>query len=183
MSDLPAQPVDDAKTTVLTLVDGLHFRARTPTGFTVDIDSRIEAGERAVAPSPMELQLVALGGCGAMDAMSILRKMRQDVAAYEVRLTYARAPEHPRVYTAVHIVHAVPACRVGRSERASRNRADDDPLLSRVRHALPEGGDLRSAMKSPMTVSGVVITGDVSPAERRRGVPVAPAARSRARVN
>ncbi len=107
MSDAPAQRSNMPRATVLTLIDGLHFRATTPSGFTIDIDSRIDAGERAVAPSPMELQLVALGGCGAMDAISILRKMRQDVKAYQVRLSYTRAPEHPRVYTSVGIVHAI----------------------------------------------------------------------------
>ncbi len=93
--------------TVLRLKDGLHFVATTPAGFTVDLDSKVEAGPDAVAPSPMELQLIALGGCGAMDSVSILRKMRQDVTAYEVRLSYTRALEHPRVYTSVQIVHVV----------------------------------------------------------------------------
>jgi putative redox protein len=55
----------------------------------------------------MELQLLALGGCGAMDTISILRKMRQDVTDYEVRLTHERSSEHPRVFTSITMTHAV----------------------------------------------------------------------------
>lgn len=53
----------------------------------------------------MELQLVALGGCGAMDVISILRKMRQEVTSYRVRLDAKRAEEHPRVYTSIVMTH------------------------------------------------------------------------------
>jgi putative redox protein len=78
----------------------------TGSGFEVALDSSVD-GSLLSAPSPMELQLVALGGCTAMDAISILRKMRQDVTSYEVRLTGERATEHPRVYTAIHVVHVL----------------------------------------------------------------------------
>jgi putative redox protein len=61
----------------------------------------------------MELQLVALGGCTAMDVISILRKMRQEVSGYDVRLTGERAPEHPRVYTSVLIEHTIRGTGVG----------------------------------------------------------------------
>jgi len=92
---------------VVRLQEGLRFVAITPSGFEIAMDSRIEPGERVSAPNPMEMQLAALGGCGAMDTISVLRKMRQEITAYEVRLTYRRAPEHPKVYTAVELVHAV----------------------------------------------------------------------------
>ena len=91
--------------TVLRLRDGLRFTATTPSGFEVELDSAVEPAEAVSAPSPMELQLVALGGCTAMDVISILRKMRQDVTSYEVGLTHTRAAEHPKAYTSVQIVH------------------------------------------------------------------------------
>ena len=88
----------------LRLEEGLRFVAETGSGFQVNLDSRSDI-ESMTAPSPMELQLVALGGCTAMDVISILRKMREDVTAYDVRLAGERAEEHPRVYTAVTIEH------------------------------------------------------------------------------
>lgn len=105
MSNEPDQPTTSIPTTVLHLQEGLHFVARTPSGFEVQLDSRTEAGGPPAGPSPMELQLVALGACGAMDTLSILRKMRQDVTAYEVHLTQTRAAEHPRVFRTIRIMH------------------------------------------------------------------------------
>ena len=50
----------------------------------------------------MEMILLGLAGCTAMDVISILQKKRQDVTAFEIRVHADRAEEHPRVFT--HIV-------------------------------------------------------------------------------
>lgn len=92
---------------VLRLQDGLHFKANTASGFELDIDSTLTPNERLAGPKPMELQLVALAGCTAMDVISILRKMRQDVSSYEVRVANKRQQEHPKVYTSVELLHEV----------------------------------------------------------------------------
>jgi putative redox protein len=89
--------------TRLHLVDNLHFTARTLTGHELHLDS-ITSDDGAGA-TPMELQLVALGGCTGMDTISILRKMRLDITSYDVTLTSERAEEHPRVYTAIRLTH------------------------------------------------------------------------------
>ncbi len=91
--------------TRLHLVDALRFTGTTADGHVVELDSNAE-GPPAAA-TPMQLQLVALGGCTAMDTISILRKMRQDVTGYDVVLTSERGEEHPRVLTAVEMVHQV----------------------------------------------------------------------------
>jgi putative redox protein len=89
----------------LTLVDGLKFDVHTASGHTLRIDTTEASGGEGSAASPMELQLAALGGCGAMDVMSILRKMRQDVIAYEVTVAAERSLEHPKKYTSATIAH------------------------------------------------------------------------------
>jgi putative redox protein len=99
----------------LRLEDGLRFVATTGSGFEVALDSRSDT-ESMTAPSPMEMQLVALGGCTAMDVISILRKMRQDVSTYDVKLTGERALEHPRVYTEIVIDHEIRGTGVGREQ-------------------------------------------------------------------
>jgi len=85
---------------------GLVFTATTKAGFTLKLDSTT-ADHTAAAPSPMELQLMALGGCTGMDVISVLRKMRQDVTAYDVTLSGERAAEHPRLYTSIVMTHRV----------------------------------------------------------------------------
>jgi putative redox protein len=97
----------------LSLIDGLKFGVHTQSGHTLTIDTNIASGGEGSGPSPMELQLAALGGCGAMDILSILRKMRQEITAYDVTLTAERAAEHPRVYTDVVIAHAFRGHAIG----------------------------------------------------------------------
>ena len=47
----------------------------------------------------MELLAVALGGCTAMDVVSILMKMRQPLEGFASRSRGERAEEHPKRFT------------------------------------------------------------------------------------
>lgn len=91
----------------VSLMDGMAFDAEPTSGHVVRVDSAPEVGGNERGPRPMELILMGLGGCTAMDVISILRKMRQDVTAYEVILKGERATEHPRVFTAITVEHVV----------------------------------------------------------------------------
>jgi len=89
-------------------LDGdMSFRATTESGHDITMDADAEAGGRNAGPRPMEVVLVALAGCMAMDVISILRKKREPVEAYEVRVSAQRREEHPRVFTAIHLEHVV----------------------------------------------------------------------------
>ena len=80
------------------------FVAVTPSGHaqTLDTDS-----ERSTAASPMELLLIALGGCTAVDVISILKKKRERVTDYRVEVRGERRAEHPRAYTRLEVRHIV----------------------------------------------------------------------------
>jgi putative redox protein len=80
---------------------GRRFVAESGSGHTVVMD---DAGGDT-GPKPMELTLLALGGCTAFDIISILRKKRQQVTGYEVELRAEQAPEPPMVFTRVEIKH------------------------------------------------------------------------------
>lgn len=86
---------------------GMTFAAQSNSGHTITLDAAPEVGGREQGARPMELILLGLGGCTGMDVISILRKMRQDVTAYEVRLKAERAPDHPRVFTRIMVEHVV----------------------------------------------------------------------------
>lgn len=58
-------------------------------------------------PAPMELVLMALGGCTGMDVISILQKMRQDVKNFEINLTAEKAQEYPKIFTKIHLEYVV----------------------------------------------------------------------------
>jgi len=67
----------------------------------------LDSGDGAVAASPMQALLGALGACAAMDVISILRKMRMKVTAYELVVEGERSEEHPRVFTSIEVLHRI----------------------------------------------------------------------------
>ncbi len=90
-------------TATLKWIDGLQFVGRVGNGPAVVLDSH----EGGSGPSPMELLLLGIGGCTAMDVISILQKKRAQVSGLEINLSGERAEEHPKRYTKVHIEYVV----------------------------------------------------------------------------
>jgi putative redox protein len=80
------------------------FIGTPPSGHAQLMDSK---GDRRAAPTPVELLLVSVAACTAMDVQSILEKKRQDVTAYNVEITGTRADDHPKKFTAFHVHHIV----------------------------------------------------------------------------
>jgi putative redox protein len=64
----------------------------------------------------MELLLVALGSCTAVDVIGILKKKRENITDYRVEVRGARHTEHPRSYIAHEVHHVVTG--IGVSEKA-----------------------------------------------------------------
>ena len=77
------------------LIGGLKFSASADSGHEVLMDGPSEHGGQDSAARPMELLLMGLGGCTGMDAISIMRKKKQDVTGLTINLTGTRADEHP----------------------------------------------------------------------------------------
>ena len=69
---------------------------------TLDTDST-----RSAAPTPMELLLIALGSCTAVDVIGILQKKREDVREYRVEVHGERRDEHPRSFSRMEVHHVV----------------------------------------------------------------------------
>jgi putative redox protein len=88
------------------LMGGFAFRATFGSGHAITLDASPPVGHDG-GPRPMELLPAALAGCSGMDVIGILRKMRQDVTGYEVRVSAERAEQHPQVLTAVALEHVV----------------------------------------------------------------------------
>ncbi len=83
--------------------EGASWRAETEGGHALVIDGSPDIGGQDLGPRPLELMLLGLGGCTAMDVLSILRKKRQRVADCKIELSAERAEEHPRVFTKIHV--------------------------------------------------------------------------------
>ena len=93
----------DAKASVHSAGEGF-FIGVTPSGHAQVMETDTE---RASAATPMELLLIALGGCTAVDVASILKKKRERVSDYRVEVRGFRREEHPRAYTRIEVRHVV----------------------------------------------------------------------------
>jgi putative redox protein len=58
-------------------------------------------------PSPMEMVLMGLCGCTAVDVVSILRKKREPFTSLTVTAEAEQAAEAPRVFTHIHLTYHV----------------------------------------------------------------------------
>ena len=89
------------------------FIGISPSGHAVTLDTD---HERASGPTPMELLLIALGSCTAVDVISILKKKREDVTDYRVEVSGTRRDEYPRSFKQLCVHHVITGHRV--SEKA-----------------------------------------------------------------
>jgi putative redox protein len=53
--------------------------------------------------SPMQMLLMGVGGCTAIDVVDILRKQRQPLEGLEIEISGDRGEEYPKPWTAIHI--------------------------------------------------------------------------------
>jgi len=83
--------------------DKVHLEAKNEQGIIVHMDGSPDIGGEDLGARPMQLVLMALGGCTSMDMLSMLKKMREEVKTYKVSVQADRATEHPMVFTKIHI--------------------------------------------------------------------------------
>lgn len=88
----------DAK---VTWKSNLSFEGTADTGFFLPLDADVKVGGANEGFKPMELILLGLAGCTAMDTISILQKKRQQVTAFQVTAHAERAEDHPKVFTKI----------------------------------------------------------------------------------
>lgn len=103
-------------------VEAMCFDGIANSGHHVIVD-----GDSKKGGSPMELVLVALCGCTAYDVVSILQKKREPFTAVEVSAQAEKAPEPPRVYTAIKLHYRV-------AGKVSRKAVEDAVRLSKEKY-------------------------------------------------
>jgi putative redox protein len=104
----------------------MSFDGTADSGFTVPLGSLPENSGDDDGFRPMELLLIGLGGCTAMDVISILEKKRQKVTSFEVQVHAERADKHPRVFTNAAIEYILTGHQINREavERAVQLSAE-----------------------------------------------------------
>lgn len=85
-------------------IDNMAFEADVKGHkIVLDAESHVGGGDRGVPPKI--LMLVALGGCTAMDVISILKKMRVDVVNLNVKVEGDLTDEFPKHFYKIHVIY------------------------------------------------------------------------------
>ena len=74
------------KITLNRINDNFHFELKNERGHIVNVDSRPEFGGDDMGASPMELVLMGVAGCSAIDMISILKKQRQEITSFKAEV-------------------------------------------------------------------------------------------------
>ena len=74
-------------------------------GHKIIIDAEENVGGEDMGPRPKPLMLAALGGCTAMDVVSILRKMRVNFETVNVKVDGELTEEHPKHFYKIHLTY------------------------------------------------------------------------------
>lgn len=70
--------------------ENFHFELKNDRGHIVNVDARPDFGGNDMGPSPMELVLMGVAGCSAIDMISILKKQRQEITSFKAEVEGVR---------------------------------------------------------------------------------------------
>jgi putative redox protein len=104
--------------------EGLAFEGGPEGGVQIGVDSDGASGQ-----TPMQLLLMSLAGCMAVDVLMILQKSRVPVETLEVEVTGVRAETPPKRYVSVELV-----CRITGPSQDDQAKLDRAIELSRDRY-------------------------------------------------
>jgi putative redox protein len=85
----------------------LSFTGTADSVFELPMGSDIDVGGDDDGFRPLELVAIGLAGCTGMDVISILKKKRQEITGFEVRVQAEQAEQHPMVFTRAVIEYEV----------------------------------------------------------------------------
>lgn len=81
-----------------------HLEGKGISNIPVNIDGSEKIGGSNSGARPMELVLMALGSCGAIDIINILKKQRQEPEEFQVEISGNRDPDNiPSVFTDINV--------------------------------------------------------------------------------
>jgi len=81
----------------------MQFESDNPSGKTVLMDTSPENGGHSSGLSPKAMMLSSLAGCSGLDVVSILDKMKVEVADFKMDTYGELTNEHPKYYHTVSV--------------------------------------------------------------------------------
>jgi len=89
--------------TRLKWVEKASFVAESGSRHAIVVDGSPDIGGRELGARPMELMLMSVGSCSAMDVVHILNRQRQVFSDIVVEVEGDRADTDPKVFTAIRM--------------------------------------------------------------------------------
>ncbi|AKQ47732.1 osmotically inducible protein OsmC [Rufibacter radiotolerans] len=81
------------------------FDAKDANGHVIGTDTSREGGGQDYGVRPMQMLLMALGGCSGIDVVMILKKQRQTVTAFKMDISGEReAGKEPSLWKTIHVI-------------------------------------------------------------------------------
>ncbi|MCL5266502.1 MAG: OsmC family protein [Bacteroidetes bacterium] len=88
-------------------VEGNTYVGKGESNHWVTVDASPNSGGADAGTRPMELLLIALAGCTAMDVESILKKKRAGMTNLEVEVSGEKQDEYPKRFRDIHITYII----------------------------------------------------------------------------
>ena len=117
----------------------MHFQGSSEFTHEVPIDHAPPLGT-GEGIKPTELLLMSLAACSGQTVISLLEKMRQNVAAFTVRADADKREDHPQVFTAIRLEFRIEGKDLDRAlvEKAVRlSEGKYCPVWAMLKQAVP----------------------------------------------
>jgi len=88
-------------------VDGQQFIGTNERSLPVVMDSLPEGGGKGEGIKPTELFLMGIAGCTAIDVISIMKKKRQVITEFSVKVEGVQREEHPKMFTDIKLIYKI----------------------------------------------------------------------------
>lgn len=108
------------KITLKRMDDGFNMEAVDEMGHQVRMDTSAEQGGKNNGVRPMQMLIMGLGGCTAIDVIMILKKQRQDIQDFGISIEADREEgKEPSLWSNAHLVFSFKGnIDAGKAERA-----------------------------------------------------------------
>ena len=80
-----------------------QFESDNPSGHAFTMFDKSQDNGDVIGFAPKALMLSSLAGCSGLDVVSLLEKMRAEVADFKIEVTAELTDEHPKFYNKVKV--------------------------------------------------------------------------------
>ena len=113
-------------------VENFSLAAKGDSNHWTAVDERVEDGGNGSAAGPMELMLISVASCSAMDVISILKKRRIENVHLEIEAEGDRREKYPRIYTNIHLKYIVTGKDIKEKDVARAIKLSEEKYCSAI---------------------------------------------------